>query len=367
MIIVNSYKNTDFWFPLTPFSYYQTKRSRNYGTLTDTSASVAGFHSLSSIAFAGSVAIPDGRIVLVPRDSTAIKIYNPSTNSVETSSLTMAGNQAYSGSVLLPDGRVFFAPYKATTALIYNPVTDTSVTPAGTYDGDESYISCILLRDGRVFLVPHKNNKNAKVYDPVANSVSNVPDFGTNGGDSSLPVLLSDGRVFCAPYNTNENRGAVYDPVANTVTKTMALKSGAYGGFLGSVLLPNGKVFCVPVTKNEYAKIYDPATDTAFTTSMSPSSSDDYTHLTAVLMPDGDSIFLIPFFNVTAKIYKVSTNTVSNANLTPTGTNCLFGGNLLPDGRIFCTACQEQNSYIYGNSLSTLPKSRRLSTYDNKT
>ena len=127
----------DYWFPPTPYSFFEALRSTNYGTPADILTTPTG---------------------------------------------TYSGGAAYAGGVLLPDGRVFCVPYSGTTARIYNPATDTLTTPTGTYPGNFAYHGGVLLPDGRVFCVP-LNGTTARIY----------------GG--SLPITLPDGRVLSAYDN----------------------------------------------------------------------------------------------------------------------------------------------------------------------
>ena len=143
----------DYWFPPTPYSYFESIRAVNYGTLTDTLTTPASTYP-GGAAYAGGVLLRDGRVFCVPYGATTARIYDPATNTLTTPAGTYPGNNAYAGGVLLGDGRVFLVPYSATTARIYDPATDTLTTPAGTYPGSAAYIGGLLLRDGRVFCVP---------------------------------------------------------------------------------------------------------------------------------------------------------------------------------------------------------------------
>jgi hypothetical protein len=58
---------------------------------------------------------------------------------------------------------VFCVPRNVTSARIYDPVADTLSTPTGTYPGSSAYIGGVLLPDGRVFCVPH-NATSARIY-----------------------------------------------------------------------------------------------------------------------------------------------------------------------------------------------------------
>ena len=106
----------DYWFPPTPYSYFESIRAVNYGTPADTLTTPAGTYPST---FIGGVLLPDGRVFCVPFSATTARIYNPATDTLTTPAGTYAGNFTYNGGVLLFDGRVFCVPYAIATARIY--------------------------------------------------------------------------------------------------------------------------------------------------------------------------------------------------------------------------------------------------------
>ncbi len=68
-------------------------------------------HGRGWAAFAGGVVIPDGRVVLVPRNSPFIGIYDPSTGEYSDGPAHGRGGAAFAGGVVIPDGRVVLVPY----------------------------------------------------------------------------------------------------------------------------------------------------------------------------------------------------------------------------------------------------------------
>jgi hypothetical protein len=160
------------------------------------------------------------------------------------------GADSFLGGVLLPDGRVFCVPLSATNARIYDPVTNT-ISVAGITGGSAAFVGGVLLPDGRVFCVP-LNASNGKIYDPVTDTQSNTALTGGSGAFRG-GVLLPDGRVFCVPLDASNAK--IYDPVTNTQSTT-ALTGGVSAAFAGGVLLPDGRVFCVPLNASN-GKIYE--------------------------------------------------------------------------------------------------------------
>jgi len=172
----------DYWFPPTPYSYFQASRSTNYGTPADILTTPAGTYPGTGGDLRGGVLLPDGRVFCVPHNSTSARIYDPSTNTLTTPTGTYPGAAAFIGGVLLPDSRVFCVPHNSTSARIYDPSTDTLTTPTGTYPGAGAFYGGVLLPDSRVFCVPH-NSTSARIY----------------GG--AVPAKLPNSRVLSAYDN----------------------------------------------------------------------------------------------------------------------------------------------------------------------
>ena len=53
-------------------------------------------------------------------------------------------------------------PYSSTSARIYDPVANSLSTPTGTYPGASAFEGGVLLPDGRVFCVP-RNSTTARI------------------------------------------------------------------------------------------------------------------------------------------------------------------------------------------------------------
>ena len=119
----------DYFFPPTPYSFFEAVRSTDYGTPSDVLTTPAGTYPGSS-AFYGGVLLPDDRVFCVPFNSTTARIYNPATDTLTTPAGTYPGSGAFIGGVLLPDGRVFCVPYSSTTARIYGGSLSTRLPQA---------------------------------------------------------------------------------------------------------------------------------------------------------------------------------------------------------------------------------------------
>ena len=70
----------------------------------------------------GGVLLPDGRVVLVPRDAKHVGLYDPSKDqwTEGKDDLSAAGSDKYFGGVLLPNGRVVLVPYNAKHVGLYD-------------------------------------------------------------------------------------------------------------------------------------------------------------------------------------------------------------------------------------------------------
>jgi hypothetical protein len=350
---------------LNILQYVSTKNREENPIFVDVTETPSGSYP-GSEAFHRGVLLPDGRIFLVPNNSTTARIYNPVTNTITTPSGSYPGSFAFYGGVLLPDGRVFLVPSSSTTARIYNPITDTTTTPSGTYPGAFSFAGGVLLPDGRVFLIP-RNSTTARIYNPATDTLT-TPS-GTYPGSSAFygGVLLTDGRVFIVPNNSTTAR--IYDPATDTVTTP----NGTYffsnnNDFASGVLLQDGRVLIIPQSSPS-AVIYDPITNTIKTLSTTFPGSAAFSG--GVPLPDG-RVFMVPLNSTTARIYDPVTDTVTTPSGTYPGSTAFVGGVLLPDGRVFCIPGSSTTARIFSGSFSKhsnrfqFPINVMLSTFLNK-
>jgi hypothetical protein len=200
--------------------------------------------------FFGGIKLKDGRVFLIPFNSTTARIYDPINNTLFTPKPTFPGNYAFRGGVLLPDGRVFLVPSNATKAYIYNPYNDTVFISTPNFPGGGAFAGGVLLPDGRVFLVPNYSTL-AWIYNPITDTIQ-IASGSYPGGDAYRGgVLMSDGRVFLVPFNTTQ--AVIYDPITNTRTTRFFVN-----GLANGVLLPDGRIFCNPVNQTQ-ARIVAPS------------------------------------------------------------------------------------------------------------
>jgi hypothetical protein len=274
-----------------------------------------------SAAFVGGVLLPDGRVFMVPQNSTNFGLFNPTTNTY-TAVAGAPGSTAFFGGVLLPDGRVFMVPQSSTNFGFFNPTTNTYSTVAGA-PGGGAFAGGVLLPDGRVFMVP-SSSTNFGLFNPITNTYTTVAGAPGSGAFSG-GVLLPDGRVFMVP------NGSTYFGLFNPTTNTYTAVAGAPGAssFMGGVLLPDGRVFMVPFLGIEFG-LFDPITNTYSTIAGAPGA---YAFYGGVLLPDG-RVFLVPRNSTNFGLFNPTNNTFSTFAGAP-GSAAFAGGVLLPDGRVF--------------------------------
>ena len=138
-----------------------------------------------SYKYIGGVLLPDGRVVLVPRDAKHVGLYDPSKDqwTEGKDDRSAAGSAKYYGGVLLPDGRVVLVPLNAKHVGLYDPSKDqwTEGKDDLSAAGSGKYIGGVLLPDGRVVLVPDAA-KRVGLYDAggtrsgAAYTIPPIPD-----------------------------------------------------------------------------------------------------------------------------------------------------------------------------------------------
>jgi hypothetical protein len=165
-------------------------------------------------------------------------------------------------------------------ARLPNPVVTQGPTVAS------GYVLAITLRSGKVFLLPGSGAAGA-IYDPVADTVTSTSNCvqGSAANKFCSGCLLPDGRVFLGQNGDNSNirQSEIYDPVANTWQAIGSPLSG-FRRIPTAVLGPDGKVRCLDSTR-AYLYTYDPVANTWTSTSTGVSFAVGTAFL--LLLPDG--------------------------------------------------------------------------------
>jgi hypothetical protein len=240
----------------TPYIFEWINEDYSVGTATYTDGPA---HGKSNYAFAGSVLMPNGKVMLTPRNSDNIGIYDPVEGTYADGPAHGKGLYAFYDSTLLPNGKVMLTPYKSANIGIYDPVANTYTDGPehGKGSNSNAFYGSTLLPNGKVMLTPYTSAKIG-IYDPVEGTYADGPAHGKGLYAFSGSTLLPNGKVILTP-SSSDNIG-IYDPGDGAVgTYTDGPAHGKDNdAFAGSVLLPNGKVMLTPYTSAKIG-IYDPA------------------------------------------------------------------------------------------------------------
>jgi streptogramin lyase len=277
-----------------------------------------------SAAFWGGVLVPDGRVVFVPQNATAIGIFNSATNTYSTVAYTRPTTDAYLGGVLIPDGRVVFVPQNAQMIGIFNPATNVySTIVAAT--GANAYSGGVLLPDGRIVFTP-SSATTIGIFNPATNTYSTIAYTRPALAAYRSSILLPDGRVLFVPGNATMI--GIFNPATNSYTTIAAAISGS-DAYLSGVLVPDGRVIFVPGGATAIG-IFNPATNVYSTAAYTGQTA--YAYIGGVLLSDGRVIF-VPYNSTVIGVFNPVTNLYSTISAAPGG-NAYIGGVSLPDGRV---------------------------------
>ena len=204
-----------------------------------------------------------------------------------------------------------------------------------------SFHPTVVLRDGRVFVVGGENGSSyinsAEIYDPVADSWTNVASFPlTHFGDDPA-ILLPDGTVLCGYLFGPDTY--IYDPVGNSWAATGTKLNSDPSDEETWVLLPDGSVLTYEIftqgASTANAQRYVPGSASWVATGAVPvllsTVADEIGP--ALLVPDGRVFFLGTKHTA---FYDPGSNTWSAGADIPAGKGCddapaaaLVNGNIL--------------------------------------
>jgi hypothetical protein len=181
---------------------------------------------------------------------------------------------------------------------------------------------------------------SGQIYDPAANTWTNIPNFpeGNFGDDPS--ILLPNGKILAGSVFTSNTY--LFNPASNTWSATGAKLRGDRSDEESWVLMPNGKVlsydvFASPSSGPGSAQMYDPSTGTWSDAGVVPvalsGSAFGFELGAAHMLPDG-RVFLVGT-NANTVFYTPSTNTWAQGPSTPGGFLADDApGAMLPNGHV---------------------------------
>ena len=269
------------------------------------------------------------------------------TNRFTAKATFVGGTLPYVSGLLMSDGRIILVPFNSTTSIIWDPNNDLNTIPAGTYSGISAHSSSVLLPNGEIFFGPR--SAACKVYNPITNSVRTIGSAPSTANSYLSSVLMPDGRVYCAAYTITTS--LIVDPVNNTTknaTGTLSIGSSGFAGY-GTVLLPDGRVFIANSSANSTAWIYDPIKDITSSTR----SVFSYSAQGCMLLPDETVLVTSASANSSLMIFDWKKDVVKLSKIVFSSNIPSGGSTLLPDGTIMLQPIGGNNMVIYNPYTDT--------------
>jgi len=311
-------------------------------------------------AYAGSVLVPDGRVIFVPHVATGIGIYTPETGlySNVTPSGFPGGDFKFQGGVLTPNGNVVFIPCTAAAMGVFNPVNlEFTFAPSVPTGGGDFYRGGVLAPNGNVVMIPSGSTSIGQ-FNPTTGVYSAMLAHGTGGLAYRNGVLLPNGNVVMIPYTTTFI--GQYNPILNTFTKT-SFRFIVSQSFNGGVLAPNGNVVMVPSVAANVC-VFNPSASTL--SNVGPIGENIFCG--GALLPTGNIIFF-PTGTSNIGMFDPIALTYSNSTFTGIGDgpDRVCGGSLLPSGQVVLSPYTLSNVGVI-DTFTPAPVELCLSPYFNK-
>lgn len=272
-----------------------------------------------------------------------------STNFVSTANATAAnititaGTVAFRHAIGADNGNIYILPRNNANVLCYN-TADNTLTRIGTISGTGQYQGGALAPNGNIYMFPHESATSNTIFEfsttthtyRQISGVANMPSTRKYQAGLTLP----DGRLFFSNFDNTANC-LIYDPVANSITRTSLLAAGASNNleFVGAILHPNGKVYMAPYNGTNMVE-YDYATNTTrrFNFGSTPSLSGTGKFSGGIVGAD-NKIYFVPFSSADVLVYDPMANTAFRSNYggaVVTGSNKYASAQLGADGNVYC-------------------------------
>lgn len=303
-------------------------------------------------SFFGGVSIPNGRIIMVPYNSSNVGSFDPTCDRYSDMGLPCGFSQAFRGGVLAPSGKVVFIPYNYANVTVYVNEGGGSVSNVYTHNVPfPSFSGGVLDSFGNVVMIPAQTSSNIGTYNILKNTFSNVLKINSDGGFSG-GVLLPNGNIVFVS-NTNSNVGQ-FNPLSNPPSYSNSYKSK---GFSGGVLAPNGNVIMLGATVSNVG-VFNPSS-LAFSNVITGSFFSG-----GCLLPTGNVIMAPSTLQSNVGMFDPVSLTYSNSTPIPPGSGPFAGATIGRDGRVILVPLAG-NALIFTTQTPPSPEFV-LSPYFNK-
>jgi hypothetical protein len=227
------------------------------------------------VLIAGGTTVPDSTTDAL----SSAEIFVRTTNKVGPASGAMAIPRWQNSAIPIMSGKVLVVggacdyndtgcnpATDATKAELFDPKTNTFATTSHPMTTARNYPRAVLLADGRV-LVSSANSMTADVYDPVADSFTQVPTLAIH--TFGFMVRLRDGRALLGAGDGTQLVAELFDPTTDTFTMAAPLHDGR--SMLTAHTLPDGRVMAIGGASvsaggvnapQDSVELYDPVANT---------------------------------------------------------------------------------------------------------
>jgi hypothetical protein len=230
-----------------------------------TSYEALAIPGLTSVTYSGIVLGPNGKLYLIPLNSTQLAIYTLNTQTWTLVSVG-AGTNKWFGGTLAPNGKIYCPPFATTSVLIIDTSNDTinTTTITGAAAVTSAYVGTVLSREGNIYCIPHFENRILKI-DPNTNTKSFIAIGGaTNIGKySSGAISPTNGLIYICPYTISTY--IKLNTSTDTFTTTVIAGSLSTARFFGSICGPDGRIYFLPYSEPDIKAIDPTAADSVTT------------------------------------------------------------------------------------------------------
>ena len=206
---------------------------------------------------------PNNKIYCIPDNATNIAIIDPVTNTIDTTSITMAtypdlsGTNKFWGGVLAPNGKIYCSPRSTDYIGIIDPATNT-------FDSTVKFTKPVagalyqwaggaLCSNGNIYFSPFEADKVLRIR-PSDNSLNLFGTLGSahGGGRYYGGCAGPDGNIYCMPFHQNNVlRIGVSNEDVSTVFTFNYTAGSSRGTCGGTSLGTDGVVYGIPGTTSD--------------------------------------------------------------------------------------------------------------------